>query len=126
MPTNHSLRNELGVPLVMQPPHRTCEVCVILPARDESARIDKCLSALADQIDLGRVPIYPGRYEVIVLANNCRDETAALARAFWPASSAIGFACGRHSILAREKLRRVRSKVTHGRGVPKASPLGKA
>jgi glycosyltransferase involved in cell wall biosynthesis len=82
MPTNHSLRNELGVPLVMQPPHRTCEVCVILPARDESARIEKCLSALADQIDLGRVPIYPGRYEVIVLANNCCDETAALARAF--------------------------------------------
>jgi hypothetical protein len=82
MQTNRSLRNEPGVPLVVQPPRRTCEVCVILPVRDESTRIEKCLSALADQIDLDHVPIYPGRYEVIVLANNCRDETAAVARAF--------------------------------------------
>jgi glycosyltransferase involved in cell wall biosynthesis len=70
------------VPLVAQPPIRTCEVCVILPARDESARIEKCLLALVNQTDLRRVPINPGRYEVIVLANNCRDDIAALARAF--------------------------------------------
>jgi hypothetical protein len=82
MPTNHSLRIESALPLVAQPPLRTCEVCVILPARDEGGRIEKCLLALVHQIDVRRVPINPGRYEVIVLANNCRDDTAALARAF--------------------------------------------
>jgi hypothetical protein len=82
MPTNHSLRIESALPLVAQPPLRTCEVCVILPARDEGRRIEKCLLALIHQTDVRRVPINPGRYEVIVLANNCRDDTAALARAF--------------------------------------------
>jgi glycosyltransferase involved in cell wall biosynthesis len=81
-PANQSLKIESGVPLVAQPPLGTCEICVIVPARDESARIERCLSALATQVDLRGIPINPNRFEVIVLANNCRDDTAALALAF--------------------------------------------
>jgi hypothetical protein len=68
------------VPLVAQPPTEKCEVCVIVPARDESARIEKCLLALVNQVGLSGDRLSPERYEVIVLANNCRDDTAALAR----------------------------------------------
>jgi glycosyltransferase involved in cell wall biosynthesis len=71
-----------GGSLVAHPPLKTCEVCVVLPARDESDRIQKCLLALVNQTDLQRVPFSPSRYEVIVLANNCRDDTAAVAREF--------------------------------------------
>jgi hypothetical protein len=70
-----------SLPLVIKQPLETCEVCVILPARDESARIERCLLALAQQTDFLGAAIDAGRYEVIVLANNCRDDTAALARA---------------------------------------------
>src|SRR6476659_4903040 len=81
MSTNQLLPIDLAVPLVAPPPLSTCEICVILPARDESARIEKCLLALARQIDLRGFQIPSARYEVIVLANNCRDDTASLARA---------------------------------------------
>ncbi len=82
MPTNQLLPIDLAVPLVALSPLSRCEVCIILPARDESARIEKCLLALARQIDLRGFPIPSDRYEVIVLANNCGDRTASLARAF--------------------------------------------
>ncbi len=82
MLATHSLITEPGGTLVVQPPLETCEACIVLPARDESARIEKCLLALVNQTDLQRVPFSPSRYEVIVLANNCRDATAAVAREF--------------------------------------------
>ena len=82
MPTNQLLPIDLAIPLVALSPLSRCEVCIILPARDESARIEKCLLALARQIDLRGFQMPSDRYEVIVLANNCRDRTASLARAF--------------------------------------------
>jgi hypothetical protein len=82
MSSIHLLKIESEKPLVVTSPLETCEVCVILPARDESARIEQCLSALLNQTDLYHVRIDPRRYEVVVLANNCRDDTASLARAF--------------------------------------------
>lgn len=46
---------------------------VIIPAYNESAGIRRCLDALFAGID-------PGRLDVVVVCNGCRDDTAALAR----------------------------------------------
>jgi hypothetical protein len=82
MPTTCSPKIRFSKPLVDRSPHERCEACIVVPARDESVRIEKCLSALTSQVDSQRRPIDPARYEAIVLANNCQDETAAQARAF--------------------------------------------
>jgi Glycosyl transferase family 2 len=82
MPITYTPGIHWDTPLVERPPLETCEACIIVPARDESARIEKCLSALVKQVDSAGRPIDLGRYEVIVLANNCRDQTAVRARAF--------------------------------------------
>lgn len=48
------------------------ETVVVIPARDEVARILACLTALAPQAQAG--------VAVIIVANGCTDDTAALAR----------------------------------------------
>ena len=50
------------------------EVVVAIPAKDEADRIEACLKRLSRQT-------YLRRFGVVVLANNCSDSTAALARA---------------------------------------------
>lgn len=58
---------------------------VAIPARDEAGRIEACLRALADQRALDGGPLdWRGR-AVLVLANDCADDTAARARALQPA-----------------------------------------
>lgn len=59
-----------------------CTTCVIVPARDEAASVTETLQALHDQVELDGRPFDRERYEVIVLANNCRDATAEVAQAF--------------------------------------------
>lgn len=49
---------------------------IVLPARNESALLPIALQAIAEQRHV------PFEYEVIVLANNCSDDTAARARSF--------------------------------------------
>jgi len=68
--------------LVAAPPTVECEVCVIVPARDEAATLVNTLRALARQVDGDDRPLAHERYEIVLLANNCRDESAALARRF--------------------------------------------
>ena len=68
-------------PLVAAPVSRACEAIVIIPARDEREALPAALSALAGQLDLCGRPLDRCRFEVIVLANNCVDDTAAVARA---------------------------------------------
>src|ERR1700677_2494926 len=82
MPITYSPKTNFREPLVDRSPLATCELCIVVPARDESVRIEKCLSALVRQVDSDGKPIDPAKYEVLVLANNCHDETAAQARAF--------------------------------------------
>jgi glycosyltransferase involved in cell wall biosynthesis len=82
MPIIYSSKIHFIESLVDQSPLETCEACIVVPARDESVRIEKCLSALVGQVDPDGRPIDPSKYEVIVLANNCHDETAGRARAF--------------------------------------------
>lgn len=69
-------------PLVASGPPAGCDVCVVVPVRDEEDQIEATLDALAHQTELDGSPLDPAHYEVILLANNCRDNTAAIARRF--------------------------------------------
>ena len=68
--------------LISVPPLPECEVSVIIPAKDEAQTIVATLTALANQTDLNGQPLNPLTYEIILLANNCIDESAAIARQF--------------------------------------------
>ena len=69
-------------PLVSQPPLLSCEVCVVVPVRNEAENLETTLQALTEQIDLEGKPFDHNRYEIIVLANNCSDDSANIARRF--------------------------------------------
>lgn len=60
-------------------------ISIIVPAHDEAACIDACLSAL---LLSDRVPV-PA--EIVVVANGCRDDTAARARAHAVTAAARGW-----------------------------------
>ncbi|GAB3841921.1 hypothetical protein GCM10028821_49560 [Hymenobacter jeollabukensis] len=62
-------------------PTSELEICVIIPAKDEADALPTTLAALAAQLDAEGQPLSGASYEVIVLANNCTDATAAVARA---------------------------------------------
>ncbi len=70
------------VNLVGVPPLPQCQVSVIVPAKDEAQTIVATLTALANQTCLDGQPLNPLTYEIIVLANNCSDESARIARQF--------------------------------------------
>ncbi|HLK97624.1 MAG TPA: glycosyltransferase [Hymenobacter sp.] len=55
---------------------------VIIPAKNEAKRLVKSLQALASQADFTGRPWDARRFEVLVLATNYNDQTAALARRF--------------------------------------------
>jgi hypothetical protein len=61
-----------------RPPQRTGDalrLCVLVPAHDEAGSVAGCVESLLSQD-------YPGdRYEVVVVADNCSDDTAARAEA---------------------------------------------
>jgi len=78
----YSVPKEIYSRLVQTPPLSQCEVCVIVPVRNEAELLEGCLQALASQIDLEGKPLDFNRYEVIVLANNCIDESVAIAHRF--------------------------------------------
>ena len=65
--------------LIGVPPLPQCEVSVIVPVKDEAQTLVATLTALANQTDLNGQPLNPLTYEIIVLANNCIDESAAIA-----------------------------------------------
>jgi glycosyltransferase involved in cell wall biosynthesis len=61
------------------------DLSVIIPAHDEEAWIDRCLSALlAQEGETGRV-------EVLVVANACRDRTIPIAETYVPKAIARGW-----------------------------------
>jgi hypothetical protein len=69
-------------PLVLTSPLPQCEVCIIVPVRNEAENLEATLTALAYQTDLQGQPFNPKRYEIILLANNCCDDSAAIAQRF--------------------------------------------
>ncbi|WP_345124813.1 glycosyltransferase [Hymenobacter antarcticus] len=64
----------------MPPPRANLQVSIIIPAKDEAAGLPATLAALATQTDLAGRPLPAGCFEVLVLANNCADATAEIAR----------------------------------------------
>lgn len=67
-----ALRHRDPVALAAAPSSR---ISVLVPAHDEAMLIERCVGSLLDQS-------YPrALYEVVVIADNCADDTAALARA---------------------------------------------
>lgn len=54
---------------------------VAIPAKDEGQRIGACLRALLDQREFDGRRLPADAVRIVVLANNCRDDTAAVARA---------------------------------------------
>ncbi len=54
---------------------------VAVPAKNEAEKLAACLDALAIQIDRDGRLWRPGAFGVVVFANGCTDETAAVARA---------------------------------------------
>jgi glycosyltransferase involved in cell wall biosynthesis len=73
---------EVYQPLVRSSPLPECEICVIVPVRNEAGLLAACLKALAAQVDLTGQPFDFRRYEVIVLTNNCTDDSVAIAQRF--------------------------------------------
>ena len=55
-------------------------IIVAVPARNEAERIERCLAALANQRDLTSTPFPDGRVGVLVLLNNCTDQSFEVAR----------------------------------------------
>jgi len=73
---------ELYRPLVQLAPLPECEICVIVPVRNESQLLEKCLLSLANQTDFQGQPLDSSRYEIILLANNCTDDSVEIAQRF--------------------------------------------
>lgn len=64
----------------LAPPHAGLQVSVIIPAKDEVTNLPATLAALAAQTDAHGQPLPADSFEVLVLANNCTDNTAAAVR----------------------------------------------
>jgi hypothetical protein len=64
----------------LPPPRAGLQISVIIPAKDEATNLPATLAALAAQVDLAGQPVPADSFEVIVLANNCTDATAAVVR----------------------------------------------
>ncbi|GAB3548897.1 glycosyltransferase family 2 protein [Spirosoma fluminis] len=57
------------------PPSDQLQISVIIPARNEAHHITSTLDALRHQQDADGQPLNPAIYEVLLLANNCTDQT---------------------------------------------------
>ncbi len=65
--------------LIAAPVLPDCLVSIVVPVRDESEHICKTVESLARQVDLRGSPLDSRLFEVIVLANNCSDDSFKLA-----------------------------------------------
>lgn len=61
---------------------RKCFVSVTIPARNEAAHLEKSLASFARQVDLRGGKLDPNIFELLVLTNNCSDNSFEIARKF--------------------------------------------
>jgi hypothetical protein len=64
------------------PPHAALTVCVVVPVRNEQVDLPATLLALWSQQGFDGMPIDRNRYEVLLLANNCDDDSVLIAKSF--------------------------------------------
>ncbi len=76
------LSQYLPLTLSFPPPSARLLLSVVIPVRNEAERLPQTLAALAHQVDALKDVLDPDTYEVLVLANNCTDETVEVACAF--------------------------------------------
>lgn len=69
-------------PSFLHPIHTDLRAIVAIPAYNEAADIERCLAALAMQRDEAGAPVPAGAFDILILANNCTDATAEVARTF--------------------------------------------
>ena len=58
----------------------TCRACVVIPVRNERASLPATLDALAEQRDCDGLPLEPACFEILLLLNNCTDDSLEVAR----------------------------------------------
>lgn len=63
-------------------PSNFLQASVVIPARDEEHSICKTLDSLAHSCDANGKRLDPRTWEVLLLCNNCHDDTAQVARAW--------------------------------------------
>ncbi len=61
-------------------PLSACRACVVIPVRNERASLPATLNALARQVDCFGKPLGPERFEIILLLNNCTDDSLHVAK----------------------------------------------
>ncbi len=66
--------------LIAAPIHSQCRISIVIPIRDEAENLAKTLGSFSHQIDLKGLPLDSNIFEIIILANNCRDNSAEIAR----------------------------------------------
>ena len=66
--------------LTVTQPLKTCRLCVVVPVRNEADHLPAMVSALARQVDEQGALVNPESYEVLILANNCSDNSVVIAQ----------------------------------------------
>lgn len=64
--------------LIKTPILAQCIVSIVVPVRDEAENLPKTLDSFVNQTDLKSSPLDPAIFEVIVLVNNCCDNSAEI------------------------------------------------
>jgi hypothetical protein len=72
-------------PLIEGAAHANCAAIVIIPARNEEAGLGATLDGLGAQVDVAGSPLAKESFEILLLLNNCTDNSMAVAQA-WKAA----------------------------------------
>ena len=59
-----------------------CSVSVVIPVRNEALHLEKTLAGFLQQVDLNGKILNPDLFEIILLTNNCTDNSFEIARKF--------------------------------------------
>ena len=58
------------------------KTCVVIPVKNEEAYITNTLRAFSHQVDENGIPLDNDRFEILILANNCSDNSVRLIKDF--------------------------------------------
>lgn len=64
------------------PPDPCLLISVVIPARNEACNLEQSLDALRNQQQTNGLPLLTSVYEVLLLLNNCTDDSGVVARAY--------------------------------------------